>query len=74
MSSIEEDAALARSRALQFQLIAAAYETGDDEKFEQALYRVTTVRRMLSSGILELIEETAKAEVQADGKDDASDH
>lgn len=69
MSSMEEDAALARSRELQLQLIIAAYEADDDEVFEQALYRVTTVRRMLSSGILEFIEEAAKAEDHEDGGD-----
>lgn len=56
MSSIEEDSALARSSAGQFQLISAAYESGDEEKIEMALYRVVAVRRMLRSGFLDLIE------------------
>ncbi len=71
---IKEDAALARSRDLQFKLISAAYESKDEEKIDMALYRVTTVRRMLANGLLELIEEVAEAEEREIGSDGTSEN
>lgn len=41
----------------QYQLIKDAYETGDEAKFEQAILSVEDARRMLRSGILEMIQD-----------------
>jgi transcriptional regulator with XRE-family HTH domain len=47
--------ALAESVEQQFQLLQQSYATGDDEQFNQALTRVTEVRRMKANGVLDMI-------------------
>lgn len=74
VDDIKRDAVLARSSALQFQLLSAAYESENEDQIEQALYRIVTVRRMLANGMLEVIEEAAKAEDRENGSDGTSDN
>lgn len=47
------DYELGHSMELQYQLIKSAFETGIEERFEQALLQVDSVRGMKRSGILE---------------------
>jgi hypothetical protein len=49
--------ALAESVEQQFQLLQQSYATGDEEQFDQALIRVTEVRRMKANGVLDMIRE-----------------
>ena len=56
MTSIEDDIALGRSVELQFRLIAEAYESGNEDAFDQAVIHVESVRRLRSAGILDLWE------------------
>jgi transcriptional regulator with XRE-family HTH domain len=53
----DSDEALAESVEQQFQLLQQSYATGDDEQFDQALTRVTEVRRMKANGVLDMIRE-----------------
>ncbi|MEL6931568.1 MAG: hypothetical protein AAFO17_00590 [Pseudomonadota bacterium] len=47
------DRKLAEDIHLQAEIIQNAYATGDKEKIDQALWRVTDVRRLLKTGILD---------------------
>ena len=53
----DTDEALANSVEQQFQLLQQSYATGDDDQFDQALTRVTEVRRMKANGVLDMIRE-----------------
>ncbi|GFE52097.1 hypothetical protein So717_38500 [Roseobacter cerasinus] len=53
----DSDEALADSVEQQFQLLQQSYATGNDEQFDQALTRVTEVRRMKANGVLDMIRE-----------------
>lgn len=53
----DSDEALANSVEQQFKLLQQSYATGDDEQFDQALTRVTEVRRMKANGVLDMIRE-----------------
>lgn len=57
MTDSEKELELARSKDRQFQLIAGAFESGDDEMFEQAFFRVEAARRLVRSGVLDLIQD-----------------
>ncbi|MEP5761700.1 MAG: hypothetical protein ABJ327_20780 [Litoreibacter sp.] len=49
------DLELAENLHLQAPLLSEAYETGDQAKIDNALNWVTSVRRMKSSGMIDLI-------------------
>lgn len=49
------DLELAESLDLQASLLNQAYETGDQAKIDNALNWVTSVRRMKSNGMIDLI-------------------
>jgi len=55
LTGCETELELARSKDRQFQLISGAFESGDDETFEQAIIRVEAARRLVRSGVLDLI-------------------
>ncbi|WP_299501354.1 hypothetical protein [uncultured Roseobacter sp.] len=74
LEDIKEDAALARSGMLQLKLLSAAYESEDEDRIDQAIYRITTVRRMLANGMLDVIEAAAGAEEKDSGDGGASDN
>lgn len=49
------DLELAENLDLQASLLSEAYETGDQAKIDNALNWVTSVRRMKSNGMIDLI-------------------
>ncbi len=49
------DEHLAADLAAQAKLISLAYASGNDFEIDQALIRVTDLRRMVSTGILDLV-------------------
>ena len=55
MTDCEKEIELARSKTMQFQLIVDAFESGGGEAFEQAIFRVEAARRLVRSGVLELL-------------------
>ena len=57
MRNVQGELAFAKDMNAQYQLIKEAFETGDEDAFEQAILTVENARNMLRKGILEMIQD-----------------
>lgn len=57
MRNPKEELAFAKSMEAQYALVKAAFESGNEEAFDQAILEVEQTRSLLKKGILEMIQE-----------------
>ncbi|SMX30606.1 hypothetical protein TRP8649_04750 [Pelagimonas phthalicica] len=57
MRNPEEELAFAKSMEAQYELIKVAFESGNEETFDQAILEVEQARSSLKKGILDMIQD-----------------